>query len=285
MKTVTRTSIVVVAALAWLAASPAWAAGPRTAPGYRSSRMAANPNAQSRVSSRTTAQAAPATAAPESVAAPAPDGQSFAGEGDPSMWEGAYDGGFYDDYGDGGCADGSCGIGTCGTCRRGLFYFSADYLLVRPRLSQGVAEVQQTQQVSVVGTQTSTNTIDNSVNYCFAYNSSFRVALGYRLLDCGGDIQFSYWRLTGSAQVGDGPASLSNNQLTIFGQLGNNPGTGDFFNANTSITANIYDLDFAKCLAFGGPQGDCDCSSARAGTCGSWPACASPTSTATTTTP
>ncbi len=257
MKIVTRTNVVLVATLAVLAFATAEATGQsppsryRTSPSY----LATNPSAQSRVSNRTTAQPmAPATAAPESVPAPLPQesitydsmpqGSSFMDEGDPAMWD------------DGSCADGYCGIGDCGTCRRGLWYYSLDYLLVRPRLSQGVAETRRT--VTINGdVVTSTET---DVAYDFDYNSAFRTSIGYRLLDCGGDVQFTYWRMTGSSQVNDGPAQLSNDQLVITGFLDNNPGQGEFYAAYTGITANIYDIDFAKCLSFGGPEGDCgDC--------------------------
>jgi hypothetical protein len=135
-------------------------------------------------------------------------------------------------------------------------------LLIRPRLSQGVAEVRRTLVTTQDGTtpsDTTSNLIDTSVNYCFDYSSSFRVALGYRLLDCGGDFEFSYWRLTGDAQVSDGPASIEDDELIIAGQLENNPGEGEFFSANTGVTANIYDIDFAKRLALGGPQNPCEC--------------------------
>jgi hypothetical protein len=262
MKIFTRTRIVLVAALAWLAASAAPVQGQAVGPRYRDPRMAAHPNAKSRVSSRTTAQVTPPAApgpaaAPESVAAPPPDG-TMAYEGGPPAWEGhydEYDGASFDD-------GGYCDDGSCGTCRRGLWYFSADYLLVRPRLSQGVAEVRSTLVTTEDGSTPSDlteNLIDTSVNYCFDYNSSFRVALGYRLLDCGGDIQFAYWRLTGDASVFDGPASLEDDELIIRGQLGNDPDEGQFFSAATGITANIYDIDFAKCLSFGGPQDCCEC--------------------------
>ncbi|MGD9722410.1 MAG: Lpg1974 family pore-forming outer membrane protein [Pirellulales bacterium] len=254
MKIVTRTSIMLVASLACLVVPAAQAAGQTVSRSQRDMRMAAHPDARSRVSTRTAAQvpppaaqAAPQTAGPESVSAPSPmmQGEYFEG-GDGAMWDGYTD--------NGGCDDGSCG--TCGPCRRGLWYFSADYLLVRPRLNNGVAEVRQTQTSTQTLPFTNTTT-EESISYCFDYQSSFRVALGYRLLDCGGDIQFAYWRLTGNAQVTDGPAQTENDVLTIFGQLGNNPDDGQFFRAEAGIAANIYDLDFAKCLSFGGPEGDC----------------------------
>ncbi|HEX3728053.1 MAG TPA: Lpg1974 family pore-forming outer membrane protein [Pirellulales bacterium] len=151
---------------------------------------------------------------------------------------------------------------SCGPCgnflRQGLWYGSVDYLLVRPRFSQAVAEVRETTTTDNSVTPSVTNTVSQSAQYPFKYQSSFRASLGYRLLDCGGDIQFTYWRLTGSAQISDGPADTVDGSRVILGQLGNNPGNGQFFNAAASVTANVFDFDFAKFLAFGGPKGDCD---------------------------
>ncbi len=250
MKTVTRISFLLIAAIAWCAMSPAKATAQTTGPRYQNPRMAAHPDAKSRVRSHTTAQAAPeVVSGPESVAAPPAEGP-YSYEGDHEMWDGYVDGGY--------CDDGSCGIG-----RRGIWYFSADYLLIRPRLSQGVAEVRRTlhTQEGATPSENTSTLVDESLAYCFNYTSSFRLAVGYRLLDCGGDIQFSYWRLTGDDQIFDGPASIQDQQLIIAGQLENNPGEGQFFSAHTGIAANIYDIDFAKCVSFGGSQDPCDCSS------------------------
>jgi hypothetical protein len=257
MKIVARTNVVLVALLAWLSIATSEAAGQSSPSRYRTnhSYLAANPAAQSRVSNRTSAQPSTTTTqAPESVPAPlpqdsmtydaGPDGPSFLDEGDPAMWE------------DGSCSDGYCGVDDCGTCRRGLWYFSLDYLLVRPRFSQGVAFNTRT----VSDDDDIETSSETDVAYDFDYNSAFRTSIGYRLLDCGGDIQFTYWRMTGSSQASDGPASLSNDQLIITGMLDNSPGQGEFLSAFTGVTANIYDIDFAKCLSFGGPEGDCgDC--------------------------
>jgi hypothetical protein len=250
MKIVTRTNVVLVALLAWLAFATAQAAGQSPGSRYRSSSptyLAANPAAKSRLSNRTTAEpAVPESITAEAVPAPMPQGpigdeSQFFTEADGAMWEDGY------------CDDGYCDVGGCGTCRQGLWYYSLDYLLVRPRLSQGIAAYTSS---TTTTTQEQTNTWQ-SVAYNFDYNSAFRTAIGYRLLDCGGDIQFSYWRLTGSTQVNLGPASTQEPQLLILGQLENSPSNGQFFAAYSGVTANIYDIDFAKSLSFGGPEGDC----------------------------
>jgi hypothetical protein len=250
MKSVTCTRILLAAMAAWLVVSTAFAAGPAGSTRYRDMRVAADPNAKSRVSSRHTSQVEP-----EQVAAPPAEGD-MTYEGAPGMWDG-YGGG--DGFiSEGGCSDGSCDIG-CGSCRKGMWFLGADYLLVRPRLSEGTAAVTTTQTIVENG-QTSVETLsDSSINYCFNYASSFRINAGYRLLDCGGDFTFTYWRLTGDASVGAGPGALINQQPSIRGQLDNNPGQGEFFNASTNITANIYDFDFGKTLCYGGPQNPCEC--------------------------
>jgi hypothetical protein len=253
MKIVARTTVVLVAMLAWHSFATSEAAGQSSSSRYRTnhSYLAANPAAQSRVSTRTSAPST--TTTPESVPSPLPqesitydagpeglEGPSFMEEGDGAMWE------------DGGCDDGYCGV-DCGTCRRGLWYYSLDYLLVRPSLSQGVAYNSRT----ATNGEDQNSSSETDVAYDFDYTSAFRTSIGYRFLDCGGDIQFTYWRMTGSAQANAGPASLTNDQLVITGMLGNSPGQGEFFAAYTGVTANIYDIDFAKCMSFGGPEGDC----------------------------
>ncbi len=171
-------------------------------------------------------------------------------DGDPSQPQP-----IWDDLGDS-CDDGSCGVS--GPMRRGMWYGSVDYLLFRPRLSQGVAEVRRTLTTNTdVSPNTSTVT-DTAEEFKFSYQSGFRAAIGYRLLDCGGDIQVAYWRMTANSQFSDGPANTETDNPRLFGQLKNNPGNGGFLSANTGITANIFDVDFAKCLSFGGPQGPCD---------------------------
>ena len=101
---------------------------------------------------------------------------------------------------------------------------------------------------------------DDSVEFNFPYQSGFRASLGYRLLDCGGDIQVTYWRMSASASFhNDGPVVTgTDDDLLLFAQLKNNPGPGGFLSGSAGVTANIFDVDFAKCISMGGPQGECD---------------------------
>lgn len=246
MKIAIRARILIVAA-AWLAATSTRAEEALDSPPLQLARYRTTSNATSRLS-----------AAPESAAAsePAPDpisSPAMNADADPTGPQPVWD-----DLGEG-CDD--CGGSRgCGPLRRGMWYGSVDYLLMRPRLSQGVAEVRRT---LVTNTDVSPNTstvTDTAQEFSFPYQSGFRAALGYRLLDCGGDIQVAYWRMTADSQFSDGPANTETDNPRLFGQLKNNPGNGGFLSATTGITANIFDVDFAKCLSFGGPQGPCDCS-------------------------
>ena len=263
MKLIIRMGVMLIALAAGLTESAVFAQQPIARPRSGSVYLAASPNAASRVRSRTTAQqrlTAEQDAAPLAEETPAPiepieasearsDAPGVTGE----FWDGVgEETGF-----DGGCCDVPCGL----FCRPGLWYASADYLLIRPQFSQGVALEQRVVTTTTnPSTQQPTSTAtDTSRNYCFNYNSAFRVSVGYRLIDCGGDIQFTYWRMTGTDSVAAGPAEVTNGSNIIIGQLGCNPQDGQFYNAYTGVTANVFDLDFAKCLAFGGPQGDCEC--------------------------
>ncbi|REK13042.1 MAG: hypothetical protein DWQ37_10490 [Planctomycetota bacterium] len=152
-----------------------------------------------------------------------------------------------------------CG-GACGSrsCMGGLWYGSIDYLLFRPRVSQAVVEVRRQESTDSSTSPSTTYLDDHVVAWPFKYNSAFRVSAGYRLLDCGGDFQVSYWRLTNDTTFVDGPANPSTNNPLLVGQLENNPGAGESLNAWTGITANIIDADFAKCISMGGPCSPCD---------------------------
>ena len=187
----------------------------------------------------------PGSKVPEPVAAPSPmDATAVESDGSDEFFEGGY----------GDC----CGPCFAGNCRAGgMWYGAVDYLLVRPRFSQDAAEVRQTTTTDTSVTPNLTTQSSQAVSFPFKYSSAFRASLGYRLLDCGGDINFTYWRFNNSASIADGPAG-GNDQLTIFGNAGNNPGDGQFFTAQSNVIANLYDLDFARCLSFGGPAAPCD---------------------------
>ncbi len=248
MKSVMDARMLLVAVVACLAVSTTRAGQPDDDSEYRSSRSGMSSSATFRGGrARPTYKSASLVSEPETMPTPSPTPDEMLNPPDSD--------GMFEGPGDNTCSD--CWSG--GGQQRGLWYGSVDYLLMRPRLSQGIAEVRRN-EVTTNGNLApgTTTTTDESIQFPFKYQSAFRAALGYRLIDCGGDIQVAYWRLTGDAQVSDGPANTQTNNPFILGQLANNPGNGQSFSANTGVTANILDLDFSKCLSLGGPQGACD---------------------------
>lgn len=166
-------------------------------------------------------------------------------------WDGADAGVDCDEGCDVGCFSGGC-------LQRGKWYGSIDYLLFRPRFSQAVTSVRRTLVTETSSELGSSTLVDQAIEAGFDYQSGFRAALGYRLLDCGGDIQVSQLRMNATGNATDGPANTVSNNPFIAGQLKNNPGNGGTLTTNYGVTANIFDVDFAKCLSFGGPCEPCD---------------------------
>lgn len=264
MKCVLSIRLLAMAALSCLTVAAAQAQQPQgtrfSGPRYRTASAPRSVLSSRNVSSQTVSRSDNVMLEPETVATPVSIEKQTLPEADVAWEEGGED--------SGGC-NGECG-GTCDSCsacngcgifgggRRGLWYGSVDYLLVRPRFSQAVAGVRR---VATNDTSVSPNVstlTDTSVQFPYTYQSAFRASVGYKLLSCGGDVQFSYWRMTGDAQVNEGPANTIDTNPFIAGQLKNNPGNGQFLQASSNVTANIFDIDFAKCLAFGGPREPCD---------------------------
>ena len=229
-----------LATLAWLAGSTAWG---------QSSPLFQDSSSRFRVASSNASRLVPPPMSKSMPASPDPEQISTPAKLAPTESEFEPDDGYSSDCDT--CGD-DCW--AAGRCRGGLWYGGVDYLLVRPRFSQNTAFVQQTNVTdSTVTPNTSTQT-SQSVQFPFKYSSSFRASLGYRLLDCGGDVQFTYWRLTGSSQI----SAQATTDVSYFGQLGVDPEAGNTLTASTGVTANIYDFDFAKCLSLGGPSAPCD---------------------------
>ncbi len=161
----------------------------------------------------------------------------------------------------GGCADGYCDAGACGQgccdatgccsggggdgwgnwCgfRGGQFYFTADYLNVRASFSQATAKV----------LEDLTTGTDTFVPLDFGYNSSYRFGGGYRLCCCGEEIRFLFTRMTSdafdTAQNGDiVPIEAS-------------PPPGGVTDISAGVSANTYDIEWAKTI----PLGGCCCDS------------------------
>jgi len=153
--------------------------------------------------------------------------------------------------------DDCCDCGQCAECCRGClggFWFGGvDYLLFRPRLSNGVAAIRR-QETTTPGFPPTSTLSDTVIEYPWDYQSGFRVNAGYRLIEWGGEFQVSYWRMSSDSKVvTEGPADTLTNNPFIFGNLNNNPGNGQFLSAQTGVTANIFDMDFTKAISLGGP--------------------------------
>ena len=134
----------------------------------------------------------------------------------------------------------------CGDCG---FFGGADYLLLRPTFSENTAYFRRNTSIDGSGNVTVTDTV---VHQDFDYTSAPRVFLGYRFCDCGGEIRFTYWNYDNTSSQTSGAATTD----TIYaGQLEINtsiPGQRLFVNSNLNM--NVYDIDYSKCVCYGGSK-------------------------------
>jgi hypothetical protein len=134
----------------------------------------------------------------------------------------------------------------CGDCG---FFGGADYLLLRPTFSENTAFFRRNTSIDGSGNVTVTDTV---VHQDFDYTSAPRVFLGYRFCDCGGEIRFTYWNYDNTSSQTSGAATTD----TIYaGQLEINtsiPGQRLFVNSNLNM--NVYDIDYSKCVCYGGKK-------------------------------
>jgi len=156
------------------------------------------------------------------------------------------------DSGSCGCDSGSCGcLGSNSLLDRpGLFYVGAEYLQVRATFSESVAFLTQTQTV-VNNTAVLTNTFTELE---YDYEPSYRIYGGYRLCDCGGDIQFGYTNYDSSAAaIGTaqpGSVVIAPDRVTSL-----TPETSVI--TNSGVRAQSYDLAFSKTIPLGCPPSTC----------------------------
>ena len=137
------------------------------------------------------------------------------------------------------------------------FYGGADYLLVRPHLSEPNAFLFG--QGSNGQVTAATNTFD------FNYQSSPRIFLGYRSPVTGSGVQFTYWHFEENA-FSNFTASGQNsgffpNLDIIWLLIGNNnnnnnnnnngPDFGNSITAQMHLRLNVFDIDFFKPVALG----------------------------------
>ena len=137
--------------------------------------------------------------------------------------------------------------------RDGAWFGGAEYLLIRPHFSQDAAMMRETLTNPQIGPSVST---DTAIGFDYDYTSSIRAFIGYRLCDCGGEIQFTYWSLDAKAGAPTGTASATSTQEVFFfapNEL--SPQVGGTLSASARVNVNAFDLDFSKRI----PLGDCDC--------------------------
>ncbi len=148
--------------------------------------------------------------------------------------------------------------------RPGQFFIGLDYLNVRSTFSESTAFVTSTGGTPLPGSPLLFPPVVNTFNELdYNYESSYRVYGGYRLCDCDAEIRFAFTRFTSSANADSGAVPApSNGQSTQFlSPIGGDlvvTNVGDRLVVNSDVTADLYDLDFAKTIPLG--QSDCGCS-------------------------
>jgi hypothetical protein len=199
---------------------------------------------------------------PTSPAPPHQGGTSYQGDvgymSGPYMPGGCVDGSCY-----GGCDQGCCQSGCSGGCcdsgghggighlfgsGGGQFFFTADYLYVRPSFSEATAFVRQD---LVEGT-------DTFVPLEFDYESSYRFGGGYRSCCCGDQIRFMFTRMGGEASDTAFPGDIVPYEAA--------PPPDGFTEIDADVDAKTFDLECAKTIPLGGQC--CGCGDACGGGCG-----------------
>ncbi len=187
----------------------------------------------------------------------------------------------------GGCTDGSCNSGGCATgdcnsgyecndcecsecqgegCglgdfslggggvlgRPGQFFFGATYIYARADFSEALAYIESD---PVAGGETFNM-------YDFNYNSSYGLDGGYRLNDCGGEIRFSFLRLTSDADFAAAPNDANDSRIFTPYEI------DGYVQGQASADLRSYDLGFSKTIPLGSPLNSCDSGCAEVVGCG-----------------
>ncbi|MCC7086868.1 MAG: hypothetical protein IT427_17860 [Pirellulales bacterium] len=144
----------------------------------------------------------------------------------------------------------------CYNC--GGWFGSVDYLLMRPTFSENAAYVRSTVQLDAQERLTETDTV---VPRDFGYSSGLRTSLGYRFRDCDGELRFTYWNYDNCVNQATERAPSDGSEI-FFGQL--NTATqlpGQRLLVSNDLRFNLYDIEYAKCLSYGGcsPCDPCTC--------------------------
>lgn len=133
------------------------------------------------------------------------------------------------------------------------YYAGADYLFIRPQMSEPAAFL------FGHGDNGSANAMLNTFD--FNYQSSPRVFLGYRSPTTGSGIQFTYWHFQENANSNFNATTQNSGFIPdvnfiwfLIGQNNNNngPDFGNQVNAQMHLRFNVFDIDLYKPVAFSG---------------------------------
>lgn len=125
------------------------------------------------------------------------------------------------------------------------WFIGAELLMVRPRFSEAEAFVRHEEFTS----EDRSLVNDEAIQFNFDYAANYRAYGGVRLNDCGNELRFALWRLSGEAEEG---ATVLDGQNVIYEGYFNDPISlpGESISSRLSVTANIYDIEFTKPIAF-----------------------------------
>ncbi|HEY2841239.1 MAG TPA: Lpg1974 family pore-forming outer membrane protein [Pirellulales bacterium] len=129
-------------------------------------------------------------------------------------------------------------------------YAGADYLLLKPRMSE---------PVPFFSGSGNNNTININANtYDFNFQSSPRVFLGWRNAETGSALQFTYWHFQESTSTGFDASNqnsgfIPNAPMFLF-LIGNGfqSNNGDSISSQMKMNLNVYDIEFYKPMVLGG---------------------------------
>ncbi|HZZ72678.1 MAG TPA: Lpg1974 family pore-forming outer membrane protein [Pirellulales bacterium] len=132
--------------------------------------------------------------------------------------------------------------------RDGAWFGGAEYLLLRTHLSQDTAYL-RLDEPNLNPPVFSTST---AINYNWDYASGIRAFVGYRLCDCGGELEFTYFGFNDTASA----ASATGTSTVMFTAPNDlSPSNGQTLFASASINLNTFDIDVSKRI----PLGNCNC--------------------------
>ena len=173
--------------------------------------------------------------------------------------------------------------GSCGSCgsgggldlglsniihNPGQFYFGGEYLSIRSTFSENNAFI-QTDTDNVTASQTTT-----FVPLSFDYTGSYRLFGGYRVPDCGCEIEFAFTNFSSDGSVSSAPlpavpppgTGVTTAITTPSGDIALTE--GDVLTTSGSVDAQSFDLGFSRTIPLGSPPCGCDCGSACGDSCG-----------------